>query len=105
MTLAAFQARGNTQSIQASSAGSTPVQVCTGSQQGMFISNPTTQPAYFVDGSSSVLATFPTTNAAGTGLCLPGGSAGAFVTDPHGWLSVATSGGAFNIFATPGFGQ
>ena len=105
MSLNAFQARGLTQSIVATSAGSAAVQVSTGSQQGMFISNPTTSAIYVTDGSSSVLATFPTTSAPAAGMCIPAGLAGAFTTDPHGWLSAATSGGSANIFATPGFGQ
>jgi hypothetical protein len=104
MPLTAFQARGNTQSIQASSAGSTPVQVCAGNQQGMFVANPTTSPIYITDGTSSILAVYPTTSAPARGLCIPAGLAGAFITDPHGWLSVATSAGTANVFATPGFG-
>lgn len=105
MTLAAFQARGLTQQIAATSAGTAATQVCTGSQQGMFISNPSTQPIYVVDGSSSVQAAFPTTGAPATGMCLPAGAARSFVTDPHGWLSAASSAGSVPFFATPGFGQ
>lgn len=105
MPLTAFQARGLTQQIAASSAGTVATQVCTGSQQGMFISNPSTQPIYIADGTSSIQATFPTTAAPGNGLCIPAGLAGAFVTDPHGWLSAASSAGSVPFFATPGFGQ
>ncbi len=106
MSLNAFQQRNPTKCIAATSAGSAAVQVSTASEQGMFISNPTTSPVYWVDGgSSSILAAYPTTSQAASGACLPAGLAGAFVTDPHGWLSVATSAGSANIFATPGFGQ
>ena len=106
MSLNAFQQRNPTKSIVASSAGSAAVQVSTASEQGMFISNPTTSPIYWIDGgSSAVIAAFPTTSTPGLGMCLPAGLAGAFVTDPHGYLSVATSGGSATIFATPGFGQ
>lgn len=106
MSLNAFQQRNPTKCIAASSAGSAAVQVSTGGEQGMFISNPTTSPVYWIDGgSSSIAAVYPTTSTPGLGMCIPAGLAGAFVTDPHGWLSVATSAGSANIFATPGFGQ
>lgn len=106
MPLNAFQQRSTTKCIAASSAGSAAVQVSTGSEQGMFLSNPTTLPVYVIDGgSSSVAASFPTTSTPAKGLCIPAGLAGAFVTDPGGWLSAATSAGSANIFATPGFGQ
>lgn len=106
MSLNAFQQRNPTKCIQGSSGGSAAVQVSTASEQGMFISNPTTSPVYWLDGSSSsILAAFPTTSTPANGLCLPAGLAGAFATDPHGWLSVATSAGSANVFATPGFGQ
>lgn len=104
MSLDSFQARGVTQSIAATSAG-VLTQVCTGSQQGMFIANPSTQPIYLTDGSSAVQAAFPTTAAPAPGLCLLAGQARPFATDPHGFLSAATSGGTVNFFATPGFGQ
>lgn len=106
MPLNAFQQRNPTKCIAASSAGSAAVQVSTAFEQGMFIANPTTSPVYVLDGgSSAVQAAFPTTSTPASGLCIPAGLGGAFVTDPHGWLSAATSGGSANIFATPGFGQ
>jgi hypothetical protein len=106
MPLNAFQQRNPTKCIAASSAGSVAVQVSTGGEQGMFISNPTTSPIYWIDGkTSATTAAFPTTSTAGLGMCIPAGLAGPFVTDPGGWLSVATSAGSANIFATPGFGQ
>lgn len=106
MSLNAFQQRNPTKCIVASSAGSAAVQVSTASEQGMFLSNPTTSPVYWIDGpTSGIAAVFPTSSQAGLGACIPAGLAGAFVTDPHGWLSAATSGGTANIFATPGFGQ
>lgn len=106
MPLNAFQQRNTTKCIAASSAGSAAVQVSTGNEQGMFISNPTTSPVFWLDGkTSSITAAYPTTSVPALGSCIPAGLAGAFVTDPGGWLSVATSGGTANIFATPGFGQ
>lgn len=106
MSLNAFQQRNPTKCIAASSAGSAAVQVSTASEQGMFISNPTTSPIYWIDGrTSAASASYPTTSAPGLGMCIPAGLAGAFATDPGGWLSVATSAGSANIFATPGFGQ
>lgn len=110
MSLNAFNQRasspgGLTSAIVASSAGSAPVQVNTGSQQGMWIGNPTTSPVYIADGSSGIQAAYPTTSTPGAGLCIPAGLAGPFTVDPHGWLSAATSSGTATIFATPGFGQ
>ena len=105
MSLNAFQARGLTKQIAATSAGTAAIQVCTGFQQGMFIANPSTQPIYITDGTSGVQATFPTTGTPSNGLCVPAGQARGFVTDPNGWLSAASSAGSVPFFATPGFGQ
>ncbi len=110
MSLNAFNQRaatagGYTSAIVASSAGSAPVQVNQGSQQGMWVANPTTLPVYIADGTSSIQASFPTTSTPGAGLCIPAGLAGPFTVDPHGYLSAATSAGTATIFATPGFGQ
>lgn len=106
MTISAFQisAIALTKCIAASSAGSAAVQVSTGSEQGMFISNPTTSPVYIAAGSSTIAASFPTTSTPAVGACIPAGLAGPFTLPPQGWLSAATSAGSANIFATPGFG-
>ena len=100
----ANSAPGYTQAILASSAGSAAVKVGSGSQV-MFISNPSAVPVYLADGSSSIVASAPTTSTPAPGLCLPPGLAGTFGTDPNGWLSAATTSGTATIFATPGSGQ
>jgi hypothetical protein len=104
MSITAFQPAGNTCLVAASSStASTPTQVSTGSQQGMMISNPSTSPVYVAAGSSSVQAACPTTAVPCVGLCVPSGQMRPLNTPPAGWLSAATSGGAANVFATPGF--
>jgi hypothetical protein len=105
MSLAAFQVSGLTQQIAATSAGSAAVQVSTGNQQATLLSNPSTQPIYFVEGSSSVQAAFPTTAASAMGACVLAGRERVFTTRPQGWLSAASSAGSVAFFATPGNGQ
>lgn len=103
MSFTAFQPSGNTVLIAASSStASTPTQVSTGGQQGMFISNPSTIPVYVAAGSSSIQAACPTTAVPCAGLCIPSGQTRPLTTPPSGWLSGATSAGSATIFATPG---
>lgn len=101
----AFLPMGNTVLIAAtSSTASTPTQVSTGHQQGMYVVNASTAglPVYIAFGSSSVQAACPTTAVPCVGLCLQPGQGQPFVTPPAGWLSAATSGGSASVFATPG---
>jgi hypothetical protein len=111
MTIAAFQPSGITKLVAASSSTSVAAtQVCTGSEQGMFVSNPSTVTIYLAFGSSTISAAAPTTAVPASGLCLPAGTKHAFATPGSpaavGWLSAVTSAGsaAPGIFATPGFG-
>lgn len=104
MPITAFQPSGNTALIAASSStASTPTQVSTGSQAGMYVANPSTIPVYLAFGSSLVQAACPTTAVPCPGLCLAVGDARPFATPPAGWLSAATSAGSALVFATPGF--
>lgn len=104
MAITAFQPMGNTALIAASSStASTPTQVSTGSQQGMFVSNPSTVPVYVAAGSSSVQAAQPTTAVPCPGLCVPAGQGLPITSPPSGWLSAVTSAGSALVFATPGF--
>lgn len=104
MSFTAFQPSGNTALIAASSStATTATQVCTGSQQGMMISNPSTVPVYVAAGTSSVQAACPTTAVPCPGLCVPNGQMRPLTTPPGGWLSAATSAGSASVFATPGF--
>ena len=110
--LASFQPTGLTKLVAASSStGVAATQVCTGSEQGMYLSNPSTVAIYLAIGSSSVAAAMPTTGVPATGLCLPAGAQRPFSApgspSATGWLSAVTSAGAAapGILATPGFGQ
>jgi hypothetical protein len=104
MPFTAFQPSGTTKLVAASSStASTATQVSTGSQQGMFVSNPSSVPVYVAAGTSDVQAACPTTALPCVGLCIPPGRALPLATPPSGWLSAATSGGDASIFATPGF--
>lgn len=95
--------------VASSSTGQAATQVCTGGEQGVFLSNPSTVSIYVAIGSSSVAAAQPTTGTPATGTCIPAGATRAF-SNPgsnFGWLSAVTSAGtaAPGLFATPGFGQ
>jgi hypothetical protein len=105
MPITSFQPSGATALIAASSStASTPTQVSTGGQQGMYIANPSTVPVYFATGqTSAVLAAVPTTAVPTAGLCIPAGQGKDITTPPGGWLSAATSAGTASVFATPGF--
>ena len=106
MPITAFQISGNNNSVlvaASTAAGVAATQVCTGSQQGMYIANPSTVPVYIAAGSSSISASVPTTAVPAPGACLPAGTAKDFATPPAGWLSACTSAGSAIVFATPGF--
>lgn len=104
MPFTAFQPSGTTKLVAASSStASAATQVSTGSQQGMFVSNPSSVAVYVAAGTSDVQAAQPTTDVPCPGLCIPAGRALAIATPPSGWLSAATSAGAASVFATPGF--
>jgi hypothetical protein len=111
MPLNAFQPSGLTKLVAASSSTSVAAtQVCTGSEQGMYLTNPCTVPLYVAQGSSTVQAAQPTTGIPATGFCLPAG-ASRVISVPGsapatGWLSAVTSAGtaAPGLFATPGLG-
>jgi hypothetical protein len=104
MAFTAFQPSGNTALVAASSStASTPTQVSTGSQQGMYVSNASTVPVYVAAGSSTIQAAQPTTAVPCPGLCINPGEGLALATPPAGWLSAATSAGSALVFATPGF--
>lgn len=113
MSLNAFQVApiALTKLVAASSSTSVAAtQVCTGSEQGMLLSNPSTVPLYVAIGSSNVSAAQPTTGTPATGICIPSGAVRTFSTPgapTYGWLSAVTSAGsaAPGLFATPGFGQ
>ena len=113
MSLNAFQLANGalTKLVAASSSTSVAAtQVCTGGEQGMYLSNPSTISLYVSIGSSSVSAAQPTTSAPVTGLCLPAGAVRTFGmpgAPTLGWVSAVTSAGsaAPGLFATPGFGQ
>lgn len=105
-----FGAGALTKLVAASSSTSVAAtQVCTGGEQGMFVSNPSTVAIYIAAGSSSVQAAQPTTGAPAAGLCLPPSAYRTFSNQGgnYGWLSAVTSAGsaAPGVFATPGFGQ
>lgn len=106
MSITAFQisAGGNSVLVAASSStASTPTQVSTGSQQGMYLANPSTIPVYVAAGSSLVQAACPTTAVPAPGVCILPGQALALTVPPQGWLSAATSAGSASLFGTPGF--
>jgi hypothetical protein len=107
MSFTAFQPSGNTCLVAAtSSTASTPTQVSTGSQQGMYVVNGSTATlmVYLAFGqTSAVQAACPTTAVPCSGLALPAQMAVKVHTPPGGWLSAATSAGAASVFATPGF--
>jgi len=105
MSITAFQPAGPTALIAAtSSTASAATQVCTGSQQGMFLSNPSTVPVYFATGASSAIqAAQPTTALPCPGACLPPSGTQTVTVAPQGWLSAVTSAGSASLFATPGF--
>lgn len=109
MSLNSFQISNATKLVAASSStGLAATQVCTGNEQGMFVSNPSTVSIYLAIGSSSVAAAMPTTAAPAPGACLPPSASRAFsVPGSNGWLSAVTSAGAAapGLLATPGFGQ
>jgi len=108
----AFQPSGLTKLVAASSStGLAATQVCTGSEQGLYLANPSTVPIYLAVGSSSVAAAMPTTGTPTAGLCLPAGSQRTLAVrgspPGNGWLSAVTSAGAAapGLFVTPGLGQ
>jgi len=106
MSITAFQiAAGALSALVAasSSTASTPTQVSTGSQQGMYIANPSTIPVYVAAGSSSIQAACPTTAVPCVGMCVLPGQGMYATVPPQGWLSAATSAGAASVMATPGF--
>lgn len=106
MAIGTFIPSGTSKLIAASSstAGAEVTQVCTGNEQAMYIANASTVPIYVAPGSSSVQATVPTTLAPARGQCIPNGAPPLYIsTPPAGWLSVVTSAGSANVFATPGF--
>lgn len=105
MSITAFQISGNTALLTVTSASSaTATQVCTGSQQGMYLANPSTIPVYFAAGNSSaVQAACPTTAVPCPGMCLPPNGTQTVTIPPQGWLAAATSAGSAVLFATPGF--
>ena len=110
MQLNSFQPTGLTKLVAASSStGLAATQVCTGSEQGLYLANPSTVPIYLAMGSSSVAAAVPTTGAPGFGLCIPAGVQRTLNVpgSNFGWLSAVTSAGAAapGLFATPGLGQ
>jgi hypothetical protein len=104
-----FQIANPTKLVAASSStGLAATQVCTGQEQGMFVSNPSTVAIYLAIGSSSVAAAMPTTGTPSYGACLPPSAARSFDTPgSNGWLSAVTSAGAAapGLLATPGYGQ
>lgn len=106
-----FSPSALTKLVAASSSTSVAAtQVCTGGEQGMFLSNPSSLPIYVAIGSSVVQAAAPTTATPATGLCLPSGRArpfGSLGGSTNGWLSAVTSGGTATpgLLATPGAGQ
>jgi hypothetical protein len=107
MAFTAFQPQGNTALVAASSSTSVAAtQVCTGGQQGMFLSNPSTITIYVGVGSSSIAAGQPTTATPCPGLTMPGGTQRALTVcgSSFGWVSAVTSAGtaAPGLFATPG---
>ena len=82
--------------------------VCTGGENGLLLSNPSTVAIYASIGSSLVSASQPTTSLAG-GICIPPSGVKAFLvpgTPTYGWVSAVTSAGsaAPGLFATPGYG-
>ena len=110
MPLNTFQPVGLTKLVAASSStGLAATQVCTGSEQGLYLSNPSTVPIYLAMGSSGIAASVPTTGAPGLGLCLPAGTQRTLSVpgSNFGWLSAVTSAGAAapGLYATPGLGQ
>jgi len=104
-----FQIANATKLVAASSStGLAATQVCTGQEQGMFVSNPSTVAVYLAIGSSSVAAAMPTTGTPSFGVCLPPSGFRSFDTPgTNGWLSAVTSAGAAapGVLATPGYGQ
>ncbi len=110
MSLNAFQISNLTKLVAASSStGLAATQVCTGNEQGLMLSNPSTVSIYAALGSSSIAASVPTTATPGLGLCIPAGQMRS-LSNPGGnagWLSAVTSAGsaAPGLFATPGLGQ
>lgn len=109
MSFTAFQQQGPTVLVAAtSSTGTAATQVCTGNQQGMFLSNPSTVPIYCAVGSSTVAAGQPTTATPCPGLALRAGASFTLTvaggSSVVGWLSAVTSAGAAapGVFATPG---
>jgi len=104
-----FQIANATKLVAASSSTSVQAtQVCTGQEQGMFVSNPSTVAIYLAVGSSTVNAAMPTTSVPAFGACLPPSGYRSFDTPgSNGWLSAVTSAGAAapGVLATPGYGQ
>ena len=100
---------GTTKLVAASSStGVAATQVCTGSEGGMMLSNPSTVTIYAAIGSSSVAAGQPTTGTPAAGMAIPAGQMrSVFIPgNGNGWVSAVTSAGsaAPGLFATPGFG-
>lgn len=104
-----FQIANPTKLVAASSStGLAATQVCTGQEQGVFVSNPSTVAIYGAIGSSTVQAAMPTTATPAFGFCLPPSGYRSFDTPgSNGWLSAVTSAGAAapGLLATPGYGQ
>lgn len=110
MQLNSFQPTGLTKLVAASSStGLAATQVCTGSEQGLYLANPSTVPIYVALGSSAIAAAVPTTGTPAAGLCIPAGTQRPLTVpgSNYGWLSAVTSAGAAapGLFATPGLGQ
>lgn len=105
-----FQPQGPTVLVLASSTtGGAATQITTAAQQGAMIANGSTVALYFLVGSSGVAAAVPTTTpSSNAGMCIPAGLMCPITISPSSggnWLSaVSSSGGPFNLFATPGYG-
>jgi hypothetical protein len=103
--LEAFQPQGNSTLIPiTSSGGSTAVQVDTGSRMGYRLVNMSSDYAYVAFGSSTVVATAPTTSAAANGFPMVAGAVETFNLTPNCWISAVTTGATGRLGITPGFG-
>lgn len=98
-----------TKLISASTGGNVLTQVCTGGEEGVLITNNSSISACVAFGSSSIVATIPTTATPATGMCvgsfeskvfwMPGGPGKGYMDA----ISLVTLNSA-KLFATPGFG-
>ena len=103
-----FQPSGTTKLCAASSSVPTPTQVCTGSEQTMYLANPCTVALYVAIGTSSVTVGFPSTGTPAVAMCIPpSGSRAIGAPGANSWLAAMTSAGsaAPGLFATPGYGS